>query len=230
MTEATRLGLLGGTFDPIHCGHLEVARAARETLRLDHVLFLPSRLPPHRTRAPRASGCHRFAMLALAVLDQPGFLASDIELSRSGPSYSVDTLTTMHARGWRPAQLFFITGMDAFAEIETWRDYPALLDYAHFVVVARPGHSADALRERLPALAPRFVDAAVGPVEDRHLTQPNTAIVLIHAATPDVSSTDIRRRLQSGESLRGHVPDAVERYIEQHRLYAPPSSAFQLHG
>lgn len=225
-----RLGLLGGTFDPIHHGHLEVARAARRLLSLDRVLFVPSHLPPHRPRAPHASGCHRFAMLALAVLDQPGFMASDLELSRSGPSYTSDTLTTLHERGWQPWQLFFITGVDAFAEIDTWREYPALLDRAHFVVVTRPGYRTDALRERLPALSSRFVDVGDDGRSDPVLGTDRPAILLIHAPTPDVSSTEIRRRLAAGASLRGLVPDAVEHYIGQHRLYGSHTPAFQLHG
>jgi nicotinate-nucleotide adenylyltransferase len=229
MSDTPRVGLLGGTFDPIHCGHLDVARAAREALRLDHVLMMPSHLPPHRSRAPRATGCHRFAMLALAVLDQPGLLASDIELSRPGPSFSAETLRGLHARGFEPSQLFFITGTDAFAEIDTWREYPALLDYSHFVVVARPGHTAAALRERLPGLAARFVEvdvAASGP----GVRVDRPAIFLIHAATADVSSTEIRRRLAAGESLGGYVPGPVERYIRQHCLYDRSNPAFQLHG
>lgn len=134
-----KLGILGGTFDPIHHGHLAAARAAQDATGLDRVVFVPSHLPPHRGRAPMASGFHRFAMTAIAVLADSSFEVSDIELNRAGPSFSVDTIHALHAGGWQAVQLFFITGVDAFADIRTWKAYPDLLNGCHFVVVTRPG-------------------------------------------------------------------------------------------
>lgn len=225
-----RLGLLGGTFDPIHEGHLDAARVARAALGLDRVLFLPSRIPPHRPRAPVASGYHRFAMTAIAVLGCEGFVASDRELTRPGPSYSIQTLHSLQAEGWRAVQLFFITGVDAFAEVATWHDSPALLEACHFVVVTRPGYSPGRLRERLPGLASRFASpgSGVGPADP--FDHAPTAVIIVDAPTTDVSSTEVRRRLAAREPVAGLVPGAVERYILQHQLYEPIPSAPQLHG
>jgi nicotinate-nucleotide adenylyltransferase len=214
MTQAGRIGLLGGTFDPIHLGHLSAATAARDALALDHVLLLPSHVPPHRPQ-PLASTPHRFGMVSLAVDGQEGLLASDLELTASGPSYTSATLGRLHALGWTASQLFFIAGADAFAEISTWRDYPAFLDAAHFVVVSRPGREASAMRRVLPALVPRMVDAPADPGAAGRATR----IFLVNRPTPDVSSTAIRARSAAGEALEGLVPDAVARHIRRHGLY-----------
>ena len=228
MSEGLRLGVLGGTLDPVHAGHLETALAARAALALDRVVLMPSHVPPHRTVQPLASACHRFAMAALAVDGVDGLAVSDAELQAPGPSYTFDTLTRLHATGVAASQIFFITGADAFAEIETWHRYPAVLDLAHFVVVSRPGHLARGLPARLPELARRMHSAA--GVQDGG---PEPAILLLDAPTPDVSSTEIRRRLAGGERLTGLVPDAVERHILTHGLYSPHSvttRADHLHG
>jgi nicotinate-nucleotide adenylyltransferase len=209
----TRIGILGGTLDPIHCGHLAAAVAARDAFDLSEVLVLPSRLPPHRAVQPLASPFHRFAMASLAVSGVPALYASDDELQRDGPSYSADTLDRQHARGIPASQIFFITGADAFAEIATWKRYPEVLELANFVVVSRPGHPIDALASRLPALANRM--RAVGTPPG---AQPS--IYLLEAPTPDVSSTVVRARLGRGESVTGLVPALVETHILQHRLYS----------
>ena len=213
--DAARLGILGGTFDPIHNGHLEVALAARRVLELDRVVLLPSRIPPHRAAPPVATPYHRFAMTAIAVNDVDGLEASDLELSAPGTSYTSATLDRLHAGGLRPAQIFFITGADAFAEIETWHRYPDVLDMAHFVVVSRPGHEASALPALLPGLASRIVGG--GTKEAGLASKPS--VFLIDWKTPGVSSTEIRRRIRDREALTGLVPPPVERHIIQHRLY-----------
>ncbi len=159
MTSASgtrRIGLLGGTLDPIHCGHLDAAAAARNAFHLNSVLIVPAHVPPHRAVQPVASPFHRFAMAALAVSSEPGLLASDDELRMTGPSYTADTLDRLHAAGWGASQIFFIIGVDAFAEIAAWHRYPEVLDLASFVVVARPGHPFDTVAARLPALASRM--------------------------------------------------------------------------
>src|SRR3954469_16627609 len=150
MTGARRLGVLGGTFDPIHYGHLDAADAARQALCLEEIRLLPSFDPPHRATDPRATAFHRFALIALAINDREGYTASDAELRREGPSYTIDTLHTMQSDGWQPSQIFFIIGADAFADIATWYRYPDVLDAAHFVVIARPGSSIDAALARVP--------------------------------------------------------------------------------
>jgi nicotinate-nucleotide adenylyltransferase len=212
-----RVGLLGGTFDPIHLGHLAAARAAQDALALEAIRFIPSSAPPHRPDRPRASGYHRLQMTALAVAGCPGWQASEVELERGGASYTFDTLTTLR-RAEPTSQFFFITGADAFAEIAAWRRYPDVLDLAHFVVIARAGTSFDRLKARLPALEPRMLEVDHAP-PDRYLAAPFPSIFLVSATTPDVSSTEIRRRAAAGESLDGLVPDEVARYIRQHRLY-----------
>ena len=163
MTAPGRIGLVGGTFDPFHLGHLAVAHAARLALALDEVRIVPASVPPHRTAQPRTSAAHRFAMAALGIANEPGLVVDDIELAASGPSYTASTLARFHALGFTASQLFFITGADAFAEIATWREYPRVLDLAHFVVdlTSRDGRSRR-LRGELPSLAPRMRD-----VDDR---------------------------------------------------------------
>jgi nicotinate-nucleotide adenylyltransferase len=210
----TRIGILGGTLDPIHCGHLAAAAAARDAFELPRVLVVPSHVPPHRPVQPVASPFHRFAMTALAVSGMPRVEASDDELRAEGPSYTADTLERLHARGYAPSQIYFVTGADAFADIATWKRYPAVLDLAHFVVVSRPGYDSDALPERLPDLRERMRPAGAPARADGP-----TLIFLLHAATPDVSSTAVRDRLRRGEPLTGLVPPLVEAHIRQHRLY-----------
>jgi nicotinate-nucleotide adenylyltransferase len=218
---ARRIGVLGGTLDPIHCGHLAAAVAARDAFDLPTVLVLPSRIPPHRAVQPFASPFHRFAMAALAVSGLTGLVASDDELRLDGPSYTADTLERLAARGYAPSQIFFITGADAFADIATWKRYPEVLQLANFVVVSRPGHRIDALRSVLPELAGRMHPAGAGAVIGEH-----PSIFLLQAGTPEVSSTVIRERLRSGDAITGLVPALVETHVLQHSLY----QADQLHG
>ncbi|HEX4565040.1 MAG TPA: nicotinate-nucleotide adenylyltransferase [Vicinamibacterales bacterium] len=216
----TRIGILGGTLDPIHCGHIGAAVAARDALNLSRVLVVPSHVPPHRAVRPVASAYHRFAMAALAVSSEARLEANDDELLTGGPSFTADTLERLHAKGIAASQIFFITGADAFAEIATWKRYPEVLNLAHFVVVSRPGHSLS-VTERFPALADRIVRPG-DLVHDG--SQP--LIYSIAASTPDISSTAVRDRLKRGESIIGLVPPLVETHIVKHRLYR----AEQLHG
>lgn len=217
MTSRTRIGILGGTFDPVHLGHVETALAAQRALALDRVLLMPSGAPPHRHDQPLASRFHRFAMVAMAVTGIGPLEASDLEIGEAGPSYTFETLERLQASGLTAAQIFFITGADAFAEIATWSRYPHVLDLANFVVVSRPGYSALDLPGRLPALAPRMRTTA-GAATD-------ICIVLLDAPTPNVSSTEIRRRLEAGASIAGLVPPSVAAYIEQHGLYVRAGAA-----
>jgi len=215
MISAARLGILGGTLDPVHTGHIDTAEAALRLVALDRVLLMPSRLPPHRPMQPAASRYHRFAMTALAIQDRAGLEVSDLELCAPGPSYTSDTLERLHGLGLEPSQIFFITGADAFAEIETWHRYPDVLDMAHFVVVSRPGHDSRAVASGIPAIAGRTLEASGGAGDPGRLS-----IFLVNAPTADVSSTEIRRRLGAGESITRLVPDAVETHIRRHRLYS----------
>ena len=202
MIASGRLGILGGTFDPIHFGHLDAADAAHRALNLDQVWLVPSSDPPHRPLDPVASAFQRFALITLAIQDRDALRASDLELRRSGTSYTADTLRALAGEGWQASQIFFIIGTDAFAEIATWHDYPAVLDLAHFAVVTRPGTPATPTR--------------------------SAGISYVNADTPDISSTDIRSRLAAGLSIADLVPRAVERYILNHRLYS--AAVNDLHG
>lgn len=202
------LGVLGGTFDPIHNGHIAAGLRAQDALQLDRVMLVPSHIPPHR--GVGASPAHRLAMAELAALGQHGWTASDIELKREGPSYTFDTLTELGGGRW---QKFFIIGADAFAEIATWSRYPAVLELAHFAIVARPGTTLDSLQKRLPDLAERMTT----PEAFRPAAAPR--VILIQAETPDVSSTTVRRRVRDGQSIRELVPETVASYIATRRLY-----------
>ena len=216
-TDATRIGVLGGTFDPLHHGHLDAADAARRALALTEVVLMPSRVPPHRESPAQASGYHRFAMAALASSGREGLRVSDLELRSAEPSYTSLTLQQLAHAGYAPAQLFFILGSDAFAEIVHWHDYPAILRRSHFAVVARPGKPLAGLCSRLPALADRMHEPGVGPT--RGSTGGSTAIWLVEAETRNVSSSSIRRRLAAAESTGDLLPDVVAAYIARHRLY-----------
>jgi nicotinate-nucleotide adenylyltransferase len=210
-----RVGILGGTFDPIHYGHIGVAEAAEAVLGLTRMYVVTSNVPPHR-RQPVASAFQRYAMVVLALGHRSGWRASDMELRLEGPSYTADTLARFTQRGYQHDELFFVIGADAFADIAAWHDYPRILDAAHFAVVSRPGLSVDALPARLPALASRMA-----PVPAKGSDPGSDPLIfLIDAATPDVSGTAIRAKRQSGESIADLVPPLVQQYIEQHGLYA----------
>ncbi len=238
-TTDTRVGILGGTFDPIHNGHIAVADAACAALALHRVLVIPSHHPPHRRVQPQASSYHRFAMVAMATVPraQPvEYMASDMELlAARDRSYTALTLRQLQAGGLRARQMFFITGADAFAEIASWNDYPAILELTHFVVVSRPRHPARRMPELLPALRDRMMLTHLeGPQRDLIMRSVATdapvaveaadrlGIWLVdvpHLSTPDVSSTEIKRRLRDGESIAGLVSPMVEEYIRRHGLY-----------
>ncbi|AEG34192.1 nicotinate-nicotinamide nucleotide adenylyltransferase [Thermus parvatiensis] len=184
-----RIGLFGGSFDPIHLGHLLAASQAQEVLGLDRVLFVVAARPPHKV--PVAPAEARYEMTLLAVAEDPRFTVSRLELDRPGPSYTVDTLR--EARRLFPEdELFFITGADAYRDVLAWKEGERLPEYATLVAVARPGYP---LKEAPLPVVPLFVPE-VG-----------------------ISSTEIRRRLKEGRSVRYWVPRAVEVYIEKHGLY-----------
>lgn len=236
MTAGRRIGVFGGTFDPIHRGHIDIASAAEAALGLARLFVIPASVPPHRPQ-PLASGFHRFAMVALSVVERPRWRASDLELRSGAPSFTSATLQQFHSRGYSPMELFFVIGADAFADIGTWKDYPGILDQTHFAVVSRPGCQVWQLRGRLPLLEPRMVQP---PFTESPSGQPS--IILIDAPTADVSSTTIRERRKGGLAITGLVDPAVEQHIEQHGLYTsmvpgrrgsdqqPRAAAGRLHG
>jgi nicotinate-nucleotide adenylyltransferase len=210
-----RLGILGGTFDPIHFGHLDAAAAAHAAMTLDEVLFIPANDPPHRPMDPLASAFHRFALVSLAIEGLAGYRVSDKELLRDGPSYTVTTLRALHTDGWQPSQLYFVLGADAFADIHTWYAFPDVLECANFVVISRPG-APDVGRD---AKRPADMGESAGSA-GRFASRPTSPrIYHVEARTRDVSSTTIRARLAAGESIDDLVPAAVARHIGAHQLY-----------
>jgi nicotinate-nucleotide adenylyltransferase len=217
VTNRRRIGILGGTFDPIHLGHVDVGLAAQAALDLQRVFVVTANVPPHRPQ-PFASAYHRFAMTSFAVAGKDGWRASDLELRLHTPSYTSETLHRFRQRGYAATELYFVLGADAFSDIGSWRDYPSILDLANFAVVSRPGYPVDTLAHRLPRLESRMVRP---PVDS--LTALDPMIFLIEAPTADVSSTAIRRKLGAGESIAGLVPPGVQQHIEQHGLYSAMS-------
>ena len=213
MSRPGRLGIVGGTFDPIHWGHLDAAAAAADALALTDVVFVPSHVPPHPPDGPRASAFHRFAMAALATQSVTYACVSDVELARSGPSYSADTLAAFHADGWHASQIYFIIGADAFAEIATWRAYPALLEMCHFVVISRDRTAADVVIARNQ----QAQDRVSTPASSAAAT--STTVIPLAADTRPVSATVVRARIAAGADITGLVPQPVATYIARHALY-----------
>ena len=212
-----RLGLLGGTFDPIHHGHLAVAATVQVQCSLDGVVFLPAALPPHKQSQTLTPFADRFAMVAAAIAGHPCFAVSALEGERRGPSYSVDTLLRVREVVAPAVRLFFVVGMDAFVEIGSWKNYRQLLTLADLVVIDRPGQVASRLAETMVRCFPGY---AVEPA-DRSWRGP-AAAGIIHPLTMEpvaVSSTEIRRRVGAGGPIEGLVPGAVAEYIRKHGLY-----------
>ncbi len=195
------LGIMGGTFDPIHYGHLVAAEEARVRFKLERVIFVPNGRPPHKKDYAVTAAERRYEMTFLATANNARFETCRIELDREGPSYSVDTVAQFRHRFGSDTRLYFITGADAMLEFMTWHDPHRLADMCEFIAVVRPGYDIRRLEE---ALGRRVMARC------RVLETPGV----------DISSTELRRRAASGESLRYLTPPAVERYIGGCRVYA----------
>jgi nicotinate-nucleotide adenylyltransferase len=216
MTE--RIGLFGGTFDPIHLGHLRAAREILERFALDRILFVPSFIPPHKERKGMAPARDRLRMVELACAGEPRFAASSIEVDAGGRSYSI--LTLERIRGLYPgARVFFILGADAFLEIGTWREHKRVLDESLFIVMTRPGARLEDAAEVVgEPLQKRIRAIAEGETVDE-ATFGDHRIFLVPIRALDVSSTEVRRRVGAGETIAGLVPEIVGDYIRFHGLY-----------
>lgn len=195
-----RLGVFGGTFDPIHSGHLIAATSVRKALELDLVLFVPTGHSWHKVPGPLAPAMDRLAMVDLALTDYEGFISSSVDIDRLGPTYTIDTLTDLQAQ-WHGEHLddeaiwFFITGADALADFPSWKEPEAILQRAQIVGVTRPGFTV-----------------SPGPLPTGHS-------LVIEASTPDIASSDIRQRVREGRSIEGLLPTVIADYIQTHGLY-----------
>jgi nicotinate-nucleotide adenylyltransferase len=200
----SKIGVLGGTFDPIHLGHLIVADDIREKLELREVLFIPAGQPwlKLKEEKPVSAAEHRLAMVRLAVASNPYFKVSTMEIDRPGLSYSIDTVLELKSKLGAKAEIYFIVGPDALAKFALWKDPARLVEICQVVGIGRPGHArtdSQALESSLPGVSQR--------------------IMLVDVPQIDISSTDIRRRVAQGLSIRYLVPEAVEKYIVKHKLY-----------
>ena len=208
------IGVFGGTFDPVHYGHLRTAFEMLRSLRLSEVRFLPAGIPPHR-EMPDASGAARLELVRAATAGQPGFIVDDRELHRDGPSYSVDTLIDLRA-AFPHRSLCLMVGMDAFLGLPKWYQWRQILQLAHVVVAHRPGWRAP----DMGPLGELLVDRGTGTVEDLH--EARAGRIYIHAVTQlEISSSAIREMIRRGGDPRFLTPDAVRDLIMDSRLYAP---------
>ena len=218
-----RLGIMGGTFNPIHLGHLRAAEEIAEWLQLDQVYFMPAARPPHKSPHPLVGYWHRLEMLKLAVSDRPGFWASDLENHLPHPSYTINTVRAFKKAWSSRTGIFFLVGLDSFMSVAQWHEYRELLAMVPFVVFARAGivETFDSMREMLKnVVEPKvrwserkqcFLMPGLKPV----YFQPGGRLA--------ISSTDLRQRLESGASVRYLLPEPVRIYIEKHGLYRPGS-------
>jgi nicotinate-nucleotide adenylyltransferase len=211
-----KLGILGGTFNPIHLAHLRVAEEVRELCGLDRVLFIPAAMPPHKALADDIPFAHRCAMVRAAIADHPQFAVSDLEARRPGKSYSVRTLELLREE-YPDDEFYFIIGMDSYRSLEIWKDYPRLFDLANLVVAARPGSAGDDPLRLLPVvIQDQFCYDDQG---GRLLHRSGNRVIFLSETFLDISSTHIRKLVAAGRSLRYLVPAAVADYIDRHGLY-----------
>lgn len=196
------IGVFGGSFDPIHLGHLLVAEQAREQLGLSRLLFMPAARSPHKGGQTPADDHHRRAMVELAIADHPAFALSTVDLDRPPPSYTIDSLTQLRAADPTAAEWVLVLGADSLVGLSGWKEPARIVAQARLAVFARPGVALDlgALAERMPFLSGR--------------------VALLDGPRVEISATDIRRRRAQGRSIRYLVPEAVRAYIEAHGLYA----------
>lgn len=198
-----RIGIMGGTFNPIHTGHLIIADDAREKYKLDKVLFIPSGLPPHKPDSEVLDPEHRFEMVRLAVASNAGFEASRMEIDRDGYTYTVYTLNELKERYGKGTTFYFIIGADVVPELKTWREYKKVFQLCEFIAVLRPGFSDNSFLGEIQQLEAEY-GAKIHPMQSRLI---------------DISSTDIREHCMRGTSIKYLVPEAVESYILDKGLY-----------
>lgn len=216
-----KVGLLGGTFDPVHNGHLQLGKIVLDSIGLDRVLFIPAAHPPHKNEVNVSNSLHRLEMLRIALTDRDRMELSDIEMVRYGMSYTIDTLEELKRYGETRADFHFIIGSDAIADIETWYRWQELLVSVNFIVAVRPGFSV----KEIETIIGRNGFVLENEKHDRWIHQrQGNEIMFLADKTIDISSTDIRDRISSGRNWRHMVPDQVGAYICAHHLYGALNS------
>jgi len=214
-----RIGIFGGTFNPIHLGHLRAAEEIREKYDLERVIFIAAAVPPHKEVEGGIQGEHRMEMVRLAISGNPHFSVSDIELKRPGKSYSIATIQFFRQKYGADSEMFFILGMDAFLEIGTWKSFQELFSLCHFIVMTRPGFDKPFSDTMLP---PEIADAFVYDEGGGRFIHRNGYSIYLQGVTfLDISSTKIREEVSKGRSIRYFLPTEVERYIKRHHFYRP---------
>ena len=228
MDQRKRIAIYGGTFDPVHSGHLKIARRVSQLFAIDEFRFVPARVAPHKHDREVSSGLHRHAMLVLATQKDPKLCVSTFELDGPGRQYTVDTLFHFRSQLGGSADLFFVMGADSWMELTTWREWERLTTLANLIVVTRPGYEFR-LDDVEPAVAARAVDVRGLTSEDiSRLVEPLTAKIFVtDAVMVDVSATQIRQaaREARSESLEKLVPLEVADYIRKYRLYRNTNEA-----
>jgi len=218
-----QLGLFGGSFNPIHNGHLTIARVACDKLRLDRMLFIPAGDPPHKLDGSLAPAHDRYEMVRLAIADIPYFDLSDSEIRRTGKSYTIDTIRALKHQYGPTADLSFLIGLDAFLDFPNWKSPMELLRLCRFVIVPRPGQSFLSLADMplLPTLAPEsFMQLDAGKLPRLDVAIPSCpGVTCLPIPLCSISASEIRQRIQHGEMMANMLPASVESYILQHRLY-----------
>ncbi len=216
------VALFGGTFDPIHAGHIAVAQAAQKRFHLDAIYFIPSSRPPHKTKMALTPFLHRYAMVALACADHPAFKPSlaEAELDGAAPRvfYTIDTVRRFR-REHPDDHLYFIVGADQFLELPTWKSYEALLDCCDFIIASRPGFKLDALRLVIPPEKIGADHARESAANPHKIALRKSAIYMLNTVSSHVSSTEVRNRLDERKNIHGLVPSRVEEYILGQALY-----------
>ena len=211
------IGIFGGTFDPIHLGHLRAAEEVREAEELDEMWLVPAALPPHKEGERLAAAADRLRMVELAVAGVPGFRVSRLELDRPGASYSVDTLRTLRAEVSAATRLVFVLGRDAFRDFHLWKEHAAIFALADVVVVTRPPAPARLGADEIPLAAREAFWYDSGSGVFHH--QSGHVLKLQHITALDISAARVRASVAAGRSIRFLVPPPIEAYIAEHQLY-----------
>lgn len=219
-----RTGLFGGTFNPVHFGHLRSAYEVQARFSLDSVCFIPAAIPPHKEPSSVADAKDRLEMIRMAVSDYPGFCVSDVELKRSGPSYTIDTVKHFMATRTEPTLFYLIVGLDAFLEINTWKSFKELFRLVPFIVMTRPGLSCRDSGDKLTALYD-FFNAEISDgysfssQDSCYIHETNQPVYVFEVSRMDISSTKIRELTGKGESICFLTPANVELFIKSRGLY-----------